>query len=309
MENNKISVILPVYNGEKFVGKAIESILNQTYKNIELIIVNDCSEDNTLQIISNYAVKDSRIKILSNKTNQQLPKTLNNGFRMATGEYFTWTSDDNLYHSTALARMAEILDTKPDIGLVYTDFSIVDMEGNLIKEVKEGEPEEIRFRDNVGACFLYRHSLADIVGEYNPEAFLAEDYEFFIRCYKHSHGQFYHIPEDLYDYGRHDANLSATRQKDIAHQAFVVMDMHFDFLLSECRAQKDRYQFFYELLALLTDSEEKEQQRQRFYNLDPTFAKADRKLRRNQKIKSVFSFPFLIASKLKSKVLFHHFFH
>ena len=58
METNKISVILPVYNGEKYVANAIESILNQTYHNIELIIVNDCSTDNTLQIIEDYAKKD-----------------------------------------------------------------------------------------------------------------------------------------------------------------------------------------------------------------------------------------------------------
>lgn len=287
MQNNKISVILPVYNGAEYVGKAIESVLNQTYQNIELIVVNDCSIDNTLEVVTKYALQDPRISILNNEINQKLPRTLNNGFRVAKGEYLTWTSDDNRYHPTALARMAEILDDNPEIDLVYTDFSIVDMKGNLIKEVKEGEPEEIRFRDNVGACFLYRRTLASKVGEYNPNAFLAEDYEFFIRCYEQAKGKFYHIPEDLYDYGRHEANLSSTRQKEIAHKAYEVMMMHFDFLYSECHTQEDKNHFLNELLALLRDSQEQRKQRAIFYSMYTSFARDDKRRRRKQKINTI----------------------
>ena len=301
MEKNKISIILPVYNGAKFVGNAIQSILNQTYQNIELIIVNDCSKDNTLEIISEYAHRDTRITIVNNDTNQKLPKTLNNGFRLAKGEYLTWTSDDNLYHPTALARMAEILDSQSEIALVYTDFSIVDMEGNLIQEVKEGEPEEIRFRDNIGACFLYRHSLADLVGEYNPDTFLAEDYDFFIRCYEKSKGRFYHISEDLYDYGRHDANLTVTRQKDISHKAFDVMMMHFDFLYSECHLQEDKNRFFYELLALLKDPVEQQEQRYRFYKIDAVFAREDKRQTYRKKMHAILTIPNRALKKIKSR--------
>lgn len=161
METNKISVILPVYNGEKYVSNAIESILNQTYHNIELIIINDCSADNTLQIIEDYAKKDDRIKIYFNDFNQKLPKSLNIGFSKASGDYWTWTLDDNTYHTDALEKMAEVLDNNSRIALVYADFTISDMEGKVIREMEEGEPEEIRFKDNIGACFLYRKSLAE----------------------------------------------------------------------------------------------------------------------------------------------------
>ena len=65
-----ISIILPTYNGQKFLSKSIESVLNQTYRNIELIIVNDCSTDNTFKICKKYAEKDSRIKIINNKENK-----------------------------------------------------------------------------------------------------------------------------------------------------------------------------------------------------------------------------------------------
>lgn len=302
MNNNKISIVLPVYNGAKYVGRSINSVLNQTYHNLELIIVNDCSTDNTLNVISEYAKKDSRIKILNNTSNQKLPRTLNNGFKAATGEYLTWTSDDNQYHPTALQRMAQILDDMSDIELVYADFSIVDMEGNLINEIKEEEPSAIRYRDNIGACFLYRHSLADKVGDYNPNAFLAEDYDFFIRCYEQAHGKFYHLSEDLYDYGRHDNNLSATRQNEIAHKAFDVMMTHLDFLLSECHTVAERNRLYYELLALLKDEDEKKAQCLKFYSMDKAFAKEDKSHARNRKIHAIRMSMHNIVSKLKALV-------
>lgn len=279
MEANKISVILPVYNGEKFVGNAINSILNQTYKNIELIIVNDCSTDNTLQIVEEFAKDDTRVKVYSNNSNQKLPKTLNNGFSKATGDYWTWTSDDNTYHNDALKKMADVLDNNSGISLVYSDFTICDMDGKVIKEIKEEEPDEIRFKDNIGACFLYRKSLAEKVGEYDPEAFLAEDYDFFIRCYEISEEGFYHIKEDLYDYGRHDASLTAKRQKEIAHKAFDVMMKHYDYLYSKCLTDEDKFRFFDELLYLLRDRKERIYHRLYFYRIHPEYMKYDVKRR------------------------------
>ena len=101
-----ISIILPTYNGEKYIRESIDSILNQTYKNWELIIVNDCSTDQTPTIVDEYATKDSRIKIINNAMNLKLPKSLNIGFKEAKGEYYTWTSDDNIFKPTALEVMA-----------------------------------------------------------------------------------------------------------------------------------------------------------------------------------------------------------
>ena len=84
----------PVYNGANHIADSINSIINQTYQNWELIVVNDCSTDNTLEICSELSEKDSRIRVISNKKNLKLPNTLNAGFDAATGDYYTWTSDD-----------------------------------------------------------------------------------------------------------------------------------------------------------------------------------------------------------------------
>ena len=281
-----VSIVLPTYNGSKYLEQSINSVLNQSYDNLELIIVNDCSKDDTADIAERMAKKDGRIRVIHNKENQKLPRSLNIGFSYAKGEYWTWTSDDNRFHGDALKKMVDILMKKQDIDLVYSDYSIVDMEGNLIQEIKNGEPDEIRFADNIGACFLYRKSLAEKAGEYDPNMFLAEDYEFFLRCYKN--GKFYHLNEDLYDYGRHEANLSATRKKEIAGKAFDVMNKHFDFILSKCESQEDRIRFFRSLLELLLDKEKMKQYRKKYYSLDKGFAAYDIKRRIRQKLRVTF---------------------
>lgn len=93
----KISIILPTYNGQQYIGEAIESIIEQTFQDWELIIVDDCSSDNTLDIIRKYEKQDLRIKVIHNDVNKKLPASLNIGFKYAKGMYLTWTSDDNMY--------------------------------------------------------------------------------------------------------------------------------------------------------------------------------------------------------------------
>ncbi len=105
-----VSVILPVYNGEDTIAESIDSVLAQTYQNLELVIVNDCSTDGTQAILKEYEAKDRRVRVIDNSVNLKLPRSLNVGFSDAKGEYLTWTSDDNLYHPSAIEEMAAVLD-------------------------------------------------------------------------------------------------------------------------------------------------------------------------------------------------------
>ena len=84
-----VSIILPTYNGEAYIAQSIESILSQTYKKFELIIVNDCSTDHTLEIIQRYKEKDARIRVINNIVNKKLPCSLNIGFSDARGDYLS----------------------------------------------------------------------------------------------------------------------------------------------------------------------------------------------------------------------------
>ena len=131
-EKRLVSVVLPVYNGEDMLARSIESVLGQTYKNLELIIVNDCSTDNTAKIIEKYSSLDPRIKVVNNSVNLKLPRSLNAGFDNASGYYYTWTSHDNMYKDNAISVMVETLEAKPEFDMVYADSSAIDVNEKIL---------------------------------------------------------------------------------------------------------------------------------------------------------------------------------
>lgn len=276
--NTKISIVLPTYNGEKYIRKSIESILGQTYTNWELIVVNDCSTDNTLKIVEQYMLKDSRIRLISNETNQKLPRALNIGFKKATGEFLTWTSDDNIYFRSAFETMTDELKANKDIDLVYCNYNIVNLEdGEFVKIAKMKEPDELRFVNVVGACFLYRRALADKIGEYDPGFFLAEDYEYWIRAYLG--GNLKHIDKTLYEYGVHKENLTSTRKKDIGKVVFNAKNKYFKELWEKCQTPEEKNRFLMEMLILLPNKKELRAVRRQYYKLDTNFRNKDIKTR------------------------------
>lgn len=277
----KISVVLPVYNGSRTIAKAVDSVLSQTYKNLELIIVNDCSSDNTLEIIKELATKDDRIKIHNNEYNMKLPISLNNGFELATGDYYTWTSDDNVYKENALEVLANVLNSNEDVDLVYSDFNMVEVDGSIRSVEKKAEPEMLKYINCVGACFLYRKTLADKIGVYDPEMFLAEDYEYWIRAYLN--GKLMHITDNLYDYGWHDKSLTVTRRGEIAHKTFEAKDKHLKELYLKCRNDEEKIRFFYDLLDELNDDEEKKKNEKRYFKMCRAFKKCELSKRKKEK--------------------------
>lgn len=277
--------MLPTYNGEEHIRKSIDSILEQTYTNWELIVVNDCSTDGTAKIVEEYTLKDNRIRLVNNSTNQRLPRALNIGFEKATGDYYTWTSDDNAYHKNALEIMIGELELHSDIDLVYSDFNRIDLENGEILGVEEKKsPKELCFVNTVGACFLYRKKLAAKIGKYDPNFFLAEDYEYWIRAYLN--GKLMHIDKILYDYGMHGQSLTSTRQKDIGKATYDVKNKYFTDLLNKCENQEEVNRFFDEMLRLLSDKKEMKKVRNQYYKIDNEYRKSDIK-KRIVKIKNI----------------------
>jgi len=222
----KISIVLPVYNREKLLPLAIESCLNQTFKDFELIIIDDCSKDGSHKIAKKYAEQDLRIKVIRNEVNKKLPSSLNIAFKEARGQYFTWTSDDNLFHETALEKMSGVLDNKPDIGLVYTDYTLIDEQGKVGSRMYQEPPEFLPIRDCVGACFLYRAEYAKQVGGYNENMLLVDDYEYWLRLGLVT--KFAHIPESLYFYRVHDQSLTTERKADAQKAKRILKDLYRD---------------------------------------------------------------------------------
>ncbi len=226
-----ISIILPVFNGEEYLSQAIDSCLNQSFKNWELVIVNDCSTDQSLKIAKYYQTIDKRIKIVENETNKKLPYSLNAGFEVAHGEYITWTSDDNLLKPNFLETLLnKLIQTKAD--LVFSNYDIVDHDGDHIKKQPVGIVEELLFQNVIGPSFLGRASLFK-KNTYDIDLFRIEDYAFwltnlpFIRQYR--------VEENLYKYRVHGSSLtteisaSGGFRRDLIERMFTKLQINFGY--------------------------------------------------------------------------------
>lgn len=224
----EISIVLPVYNGEKYLARSIESVINQSFRDWELIIVNDCSTDSSKHIMEKYAEKDERITIINNDINQKLPKSLNIGFRKANGKYLTWTSDDNRYRELALEKMIMYLESHKKSAMVKADMTIVDDNENVISTTKSYEDKQMYINNQVGACFLYRREVYEKIGEYDSDMFLVEDYEYWLRVLM-TYGHIDYIPEDLYIYLHHNHSLSVDRRKEVIEQRYKLYNKYKEF--------------------------------------------------------------------------------
>jgi glycosyltransferase involved in cell wall biosynthesis len=216
----KVSIVLPSYNRAQYLSEAIESCLRQSFKDFELIIIDDNSNDDSFAIAQKYAIQDPRITTIRNKSNQRLPRNLNLAFSIAQGDYFTWISDDNLFLDNALEVMANYLDNMPEIGLVYADYHLINAQGAVSARIFQEDPEFLPIRDCVGACFLYRADIGEQVGTYDEEMILVEDYDYWLRLGLIS--KLYHIPEPLYLYRTHDGSLTKTRQEEIRQKKLTL---------------------------------------------------------------------------------------
>jgi len=139
MENNnfpKVSVIMSVYNGEKYLKEAIDSILEQTFKDFEFVIVDDGSNDNTLKILKEYAKKDMRIKIIKNKKNIGLTKSLNKAIRTAKGKYVARMDADDVSLPERIEEQLTFIENHPEIGAVGCWYYLIDKNNKLIKKVR-----------------------------------------------------------------------------------------------------------------------------------------------------------------------------
>jgi len=216
-----VSIIIPTYNRAQLLVNCIKSCLNQTYKKVEVIVVDDGSTDNTEEVTADLCKKDSRI-IYYKKENGGLASALNYGFKHAKGDYFSWTSDDNYYDKNALNKMLRFL-IKNDCSFVYSDFYkfYKDSPHNL-KLIQLPNWQAMKIYNCIGPSFLYSKKVWEIIGEYDPETFLAEDYDYWLRISKRF--PIGHLSEPLYFYMEHQESLSLqfTRNFDIQITSLLV---------------------------------------------------------------------------------------
>lgn len=198
-----VSIIMGAYNESKVIDKAIKSILNQTYTNWELIICNDCSIDNTKEIVLEYCEKDKRIKIINNKKNLGLAASLNRCLKYASGEYIARQDADDISLPNRLEEQVNFLKQNSTYDLVASQVNLCDKNNNVWGQIKY---KEIPTKYDLikGVCFVHptvmvRREMYDNLKGYSVWALRCEDYDLWFRMYENGY-KGYNLPKVLFNY-------------------------------------------------------------------------------------------------------------
>ncbi len=225
--NPLVSIILPVYNGEKHLNEAILSIISQDYENFELIIVNDGSTDKSPEIIDSFAKSDSRIKRVDNPHNMGLIKTLNRGLKLCKGEFIARQDADDISLSGRFSKQIDFFNKHPEVGIVGSAMESMDESGNKIEIYRQPETDcEIRFRTLFNCPFVHTSVMLrkNVILDHNlfyDENFKhAEDYELWTRVLKITKA--YNFQSPLVKYRVSGTSISQVHAKDQKNTAHLV---------------------------------------------------------------------------------------
>lgn len=226
-----ISIGMPVYNCEKTIHTAIKSILNQTYSNWELIVIDDGSKDKTLEIIKSF--QDDRIKIITDGLNKQLPTRLNQAISLSSGKYFARMDGDDVSYPERLQTQVEYLEAHPEIDLLSTQVLVIDKNNKPQGTFPLSEShEEICSNPRSGFASTHPTWMGKTAWfrqhQYRPKAIRIEDQELLMRTYKES--KFACLPDILLAYRIESFSLKKSLigrycfAKALLEQAFVKKD-------------------------------------------------------------------------------------
>ncbi len=227
-KNPTVSVIIPTYNRAHLIGRAIQSVLNQTYQDFEVIVVDDGSIDNTEKIVKSF--NDPRIRYIRHEKNKGAAAARNTGIRAARGKYIAFQDSDDEWLSEKLEKQMKIFENAPaEVGVVYTDVWRITGDKKRYFYSPEIMPEDgiiyeqaLDYRVmNIGIqTALIKKEVFDKAGMFDEKIPRFIDLEFFIKVSKHYY--FYHIGEPLVNYFDTDQSISANTKALIAARKLIL---------------------------------------------------------------------------------------
>jgi glycosyltransferase involved in cell wall biosynthesis len=232
---------VPTYNYARFVAKAIESLLDQDFAAVEVIVIDDCSTDTTPQVLARYD-SDPRVKLIRHSENLGHIRTYNEGLHMAAGEFVGLLSaDDICLRSDAIARQVALFEQDPEVGFVYSPLAYVNGEGGLVNVVRRWNSDSVHdglveFRDLVFTNFvpasgtLVRASCHREVGYYDPRLRHAGDWDLWLRLA--ARFRVGYVAEATYGWRLHEGNMhaSAISPDQADHDNVLTLNKAFDAL-------------------------------------------------------------------------------
>jgi glycosyltransferase involved in cell wall biosynthesis len=215
----KVSVIIPVYNGESYIRSALESVLSQTYSDFEVIVIDDGSTDRSRDVISSLRGPVEYIY----QNNSGVAVARNRGFLHSRGELIAFLDQDDRWHANKLEAQVAVLDQHPKLGIIYSDVDIIDETGLVIEARSLGDKPGLRFLGYFPefpqphpfpSAVLMRREIFSLAGMFDPvfKRNCHEDTELWFRIAKRNIGQFQFYPESLVQRRQHSLQGGTDRQ-------------------------------------------------------------------------------------------------
>ena len=226
-----ISVIMPAYNAEKTISAAIESVLSQTLSDFELIVIDDCSKDNTYQEVSKIRETDERIKLIRNLQNLGVSATRNIGVEIACGEIIAFLDSDDLWKQDKLEKQVKIFESDMDAALSFTASSFIDENGESYEYIMN-VPEKVTYKQllkrNVLSCSSVMVKSSVMKQIKMPNDSMHEDYYTWLMILK-KHNYAYGINEPLLVYRLSSNSKSSSRIKSakMLYRAYRALGYNF----------------------------------------------------------------------------------
>lgn len=225
-EYPKVSLVVPVYNAEDYIAEAIESVLAQSYNDVELIVVDDGSSDGSLEIINTYA---SRCTVISQENRGQ-SAALNAGWQMSTGDILGYLSADDKLESSAVERLVSAWKSQPAAVMVYPDYWLIDESSRAIRlvEAPSFDYADVVLRGGcpVGPGALFKRELLELTGGWDCRLRQIPDYDFLLQV--GLFGDVLHVREALANFRVHGGSQTFAASDDAkAREYHYVLDKFF----------------------------------------------------------------------------------
>jgi glycosyltransferase involved in cell wall biosynthesis len=225
MEAPVVSVIIPTYNRESYIIEAIESVLNQTFDDLEIIIIDDGSTDNTPSIVKR--IHDSRIRYFYLKHNNGVAAALNYGIKNSKGKYISRLDSDDIFLPEKIGSQVEVLENNPDIGLVYTRAYNISEQGDIvalypaISTHPENPLKMLRhFLFTPSQSIVFRKQCIERIGLYDTTIRFSSDWDFCVRMA--ARYKFFYIPIPLVKIRKHNNMLTGDKLRSVQHTVMVL---------------------------------------------------------------------------------------
>ena len=188
-----ITVLMSVYNGEKYLNESIRSVLTQSYSDFEFVIVDDCSNDKTIEIVESF--NDPRIKLLRNESNLGLSASLNRGIKSSSGKYIARHDDDDISHINRLQNQLNFMEISDNVDAVFCRYKLFDRLGNIYNSESSFYNDESAIVEALqnktnplahGSAMIRSDSLINL-GGYNNKFIFGQDYELWSRMIDNGH--------------------------------------------------------------------------------------------------------------------------